>query len=237
MVRLSYVDMVKSELPEALHGHLTSEAEAILRFAEIEESVDNTDCQLIIDRINSRAPNQAMKALLTSKEICSSGDFLYQIFCECIFFQGAKSMLHITTYLERYYDTIITIKGQIILESLANVWKNSAQRISLLSQKLLQLKLVSHREVAEFCVQRINRADSYKDQNSLEWTLINICSEDNHKFEVMEIVCQNVKNSDKRMLDFLRKNVKDLEENQVREIESIIKDRTSVEISSLRILV
>ena len=115
MVKLSYCDMVKSELPEGLHNYLTNDPEPILRFAEIEESVDNTDSQLIIDRINSKASTQVMKALLTSKEICNSGDFLMMIFCESLIYQGAKSMQHITIYLERYMDILTGIAPNKIL--------------------------------------------------------------------------------------------------------------------------
>ena len=121
MVKLSYCDMVKSELPEGLHNYLTNDPEPILRFAEIEESVDNTDSQLIIDRINSKASTQVMKALLTSKEICNSGDFLMMIFCESLIYQGAKSMQHITIYLERYMDILTGIAPNKILNSLVNV--------------------------------------------------------------------------------------------------------------------
>lgn len=124
--RLAYVDKVRNELPDRLVAYLPPESEPVLKFAQMEDSVDNTDCQLIIDRINSKASAQAMKTLLSSKEICNSGEFLQLIFCECIFFQGSKSLMHINTYLERYADLIKPIKANIILESLLEVWPKSA---------------------------------------------------------------------------------------------------------------
>ncbi|CAG9329593.1 unnamed protein product [Blepharisma stoltei] len=244
LVRLSDVDFVKAELPEPFHIYLPADPEAHLRFAEIEESVDNTDCQLIIDRINSRATNQAMKALLASKEICSSGDFLLQIFCECLFFQGAKSMLHITTYLERYFEIMSSISGIIILESLANVWKTSPQRISLLAQKLVQIKLVDYKELTQFCVGRIVKGDQYKDYNSLEWNLLNFIVDEtsqSSKFEIVDIVLRGVdllnRNAEKRAIEFLRREIKDLDELQFNAIENLVRERLPTDISSLKIIV
>lgn len=126
LTRLAYVDKVKNEVPDRLIPYLPPESEPVLKYAMMEDSVDNTDCQLIIDRINSKASAQAMKTLLSSKEICNSGEFLQLIFCQCIFFQGSKSLMHINTYLERYADLIKPIKSTIILEALLEVWPKSA---------------------------------------------------------------------------------------------------------------
>ena len=168
LVRLSYHDIVKSELPEVLHRYLIPEPEPILRYAEIEESVDNTDSQLIIDRINSKASTQVMKALLASKEICNSGDLLMMIFCESLFYQGAKSLQHISIYLERYMDILTGVAPSKLLSSLTNVWQKSPQRTELLVVKLLAHKLISSEDLASFCLERLGKNDYWHDLNSLE---------------------------------------------------------------------
>lgn len=227
LVRLSYHDMVKAELPESLCAYLLPEPEAILRFTEIEESVDNTDSQLIIDRINSKAPTQAMKALLTSKEICNSGDLLMMIFCESLFYQGSKSLQHITIYLERYMEILTGVSANRLLNSLANVWTRSPQRIELIIGKLLGYKLINSEDLCNFCLERVTKPDSWQDFHTLEWDLLELAVSEakEQKLEILELICQSVSSiqSDMyydKLLTFLRKFHKVVDTSQVSSLES-----------------
>lgn len=239
LIRLSYHDMVKSELPEPMHKFLIPEPEPILRFSEIEESVDSTDSQLIIDRINSRASTQAMKSLLTSKEICNSGDLLMLIFCESLFYQGAKSLQHITIYLERYLDILTGINPNHILNSLVNVWVKSPQRIELLIGKLLGYKLVNCAELAQFCLDRLDRNDIWNDLHSLEWDLLNLAVNDG-KGGKIEIVMQVVQKLGKapgqnteKFIAFLRKHLKIIEPSAINTILSLLQESLAHDLQKL----
>ena len=174
LARLIEMDRLTAGLPEKLSIYFPLPQEPILRYADIEESVENTDCQLIIDRIQSKATGSMMKTLLSSKEICNSGDFLLQIFSECLFFQGAKSLLHVGTYLERYTDLMHTVKPEIILEALGEVWKKSGQKILIICKKLLQLGLIRPENVILFAETRIELGDKNNDWNRWEWGLIDL---------------------------------------------------------------
>lgn len=229
LVRLAYNEMVKSELPEALHIYLIQEPEPVLRFSEIEESVDNTDSQLIIDRINSKASNQLMKALLASKEICNSGELLMMIFCESLFYQGAKSMQHITIYLERYMEILTGVSPNKIITSLFNVWHKSHQRIELLCEKLLGYKLITSEDLASFSLDRLGKGDFYGDLYTLEWKLLEtaIYESKTNKFDIIELICRACASilSDihyKKLLAFLRKFIYYVEEQQLVLLESIL---------------
>ena len=172
LARLIEMDRLAASMPERLHVHFPSAQDAVLRYADIEESVENTDCQLIIDRIQSKATGAMMKTLLSSKEICNSGDFLLQIFSECLFFHGAKSLLHVSTYLERYSDLMHTVKAEIILEALAEVWKNSGSKLVTISKKLLTMGLVRPEDLLGFAQARIEAGDKRADWNRWEWGLL-----------------------------------------------------------------
>lgn len=244
LVRLSYHDMVKSEMPEVLHKFLIPEPEAILQFSEIEESVDNTDSQLIIDRINSKASTQAMKALLTSKEICNSGDFLMSIFCESLFFQGAKSLQHIAIYLERYLDILAGLAPGKILTALSNVWQKSPQRIELLVGKLMGYKLITSEDLARFCLERLGKNDLWGDLYTLEWKLLEIAVAEAkmQKFEVIELICRGCSSLSNevhpgKFLAFLRKFVEAIEEQQILVIESTLSEQMTRDLRKLNKLV
>lgn len=172
LARLLEMDKLTSTLPEKLHIHFPIPQEPILRYADIEESVENTDCQLIIDRIQSKATGQMMKTLLTSKEICNSGDFLLQIFSECLFFHGAKSLLHVTTYLERYSELMHTVKPEIVLEALTEVWRKSIQKTIIICRKLIAMGLLRPEDVLSFACQRIQAGDKALDGNKCDWLLL-----------------------------------------------------------------
>ena len=240
LIRLSYHDMIKSELPEGLHKYLLPEPEPILRFAEIEESVDSTDSQLIIDRINSKASTQAMKSLLTSKEICNSGDLLMMIFCESLFYQGAKSLQHITIYIERYLEILTGIQATHILNSLFNVWQRSPQRIELLTGKLLTYKLVNCEEIVLFCVERLVKEEN-QDWAQVEWDLIELAISDSKgmKVDLIEIVCRELgKGKDAtRVLEFLRNNIEELNETQLMNVVSYLQEDLAVEVKKLFYLI
>ena len=244
LVRLSYHDMVKCELPEPLQRYLIPEPEPILRFAEIEESVDSTDSQLIVDRINSKASTQAMKALLTSKEICNSGEFLMNIFCESLFYQGAKSLQHITIYLERYMEILTGVAPVKILMALFSVWQKCRQRIELLVGKLIASKLIASEDLANFCLERLGKADSWHDMHSLEWKLLEIAVNEAkmQKFEVIELVCRGCTSithisHHQKLFAFLRKFIYAIEEQQVFVIESTLPESITKELRKLNKLV
>jgi hypothetical protein len=172
LARLIEMDRLSASLPERLHVHFPSAQEPILRYADIEESVENTDCQLIVDRIQSKATGAMMKTLLSSKEICNSGDFLLQIFSECLFFHGAKSLLHVSTYLERYSELMHTVKAELILEALAEVWRNSGSKLVTISKKLLVMGLIRPEDLMVFAQARIEAGDKRADWNRWEWVLL-----------------------------------------------------------------
>ena len=240
LIRLSYHDMIKSELPEALHKYLLPEPEPILRFAEIEESVDSTDSQLIIDRINSKASTQAMKSLLTSKEICNSGDLLMMIFCESLFYQGAKSLQHITIYIERYLEILTGIQASHILNSLFNVWQRSPQRIELLTGKLLTYKLVNCEEIVLFCVERLARGE-IQDGLQVEWDLVELAVSDSKgmKVALIELVCRELGKGKHagRVLEFLRNFIQELNETQLMTVQSYLQEDLAVQIKKLFYLI
>ena len=236
LVRLSYHDMMKSDLPDNLDKFLLPEPEPILRFAEIEESVDSTDSQLIIDRINSKASTQVMKSLLTSKEICNSGDLLMMIFCESLFYQGAKSLQHITIYIERYLEILTGIQASHILSSLFNVWQRSPQRIELLTGKLLTYKLVNCEEIVIYCVESLGKLEN-PDKAQVEWDLIELAVGDSKdlKFDLIEVISRELgksKNTEK-VLEFFRKYIKELNEAQVLSVTSYMKEDLAVEVKKL----
>lgn len=240
LVRLSYHDMIKSELPESLHKFLLPEPDPILRFAEIEESVDSTDSQLIIDRINSKASTQVMKSLLTSKEICNSGDLLMMIFCESLFYQGAKSLQHITIYIERYLEILTGIQASHILTSLFNVWQRSPQRIELLTGKLLTYKLVNCEEIVAFCVERLGRLEN-PDKAQVEWDLIDLAVGDykGMKVDLIEMIVKDLGKgkTEEKVLEFLRKYIKELNESQVQSLVSHLNEDLAVEVKKLFYLI
>ena len=240
LVRLSYHDMIKSELPESLHKFLLPEPDPILRFAEIEESVDSTDSQLIIDRINSKASTQVMKSLLTSKEICNSGDLLMMIFCESLFYQGAKSLQHITIYIERYLEILTGIQASHILTSLFNVWQRSPQRIELLTGKLLTYKLVNCEEIVAFCVERLGRLEN-PDKAQVEWDLIDLAVGDykGMKVDLIEIIVKDLGKgkTEEKVLEFLRKYIKELNESQLQSLVSHLNEDLAVEVKKLFYLI
>lgn len=239
LIRLSHHDMVKSELPEQLHKFLITEPEPILRFSEIEESVDSTDSQLIIDRINSKASTQAMKSLLTSKEICNSGELLMLIFCESLFYQGAKSLQHITIYLERYMEILTGINPFHILNSLMNVWEKSPQRIELLMGKLLGYKLVNSGELAQFCLERLEKPDNWNDLHSLEWDLLNLSVNDGKtgKIEILEQICKKIGKNPaqhtEKLLIFLRKNLNVIETSNLPRVLPLLNDQLSNDLQKM----
>jgi hypothetical protein len=239
LVRLSYHEMIKVELPEALHKFLIPEPEPFLRFSEIEESVDSTDSQLIIDRINSKASTQAMKSLLTSKEICNSGDLLMMIFCESLFYQGAKSLQHITIYMERYLEILSGINPQMILASLFNVWEKSPQRIELLTGKLLAHKLVNSEDIVVFCLERLDKCEV--DSFVVEWDLMQLAVDDskNNKFGLVEMICVGIGRSSKRdkLWSFLRRNLKEISETQLGTLSALIRQDLSEDLKKLFSLV
>jgi hypothetical protein len=113
-----------------------------------------------------------MKTLLSSKEICNSGDFLLQIFSECLFFHGAKSLLHVSTYLERYSELMHTVKAELILEALAEVWRNSGSKLVTISKKLLVMGLIRPEDLMVFAQARIEAGDKRADWNRWEWVLL-----------------------------------------------------------------
>jgi len=223
LLRLAHRKILEDELPESLSAYLPEKDTPLLRFTEIEESVDNTDAQLIIDRINSKASTAMMKSLLSSKEICNSGEILNRIFCECIFYQGAKSIMHINTYLERYSDIITGLPASLILESLENVWKNNDHRLELVSEKLLNLKIVSGTQVAEWCLDRLKR----KQWTGVEWKLLEMGCESDHRVSILEMISRGVVVSQedqmvKKLVEFFRAQVPLLKRTEVELLVNIL---------------
>jgi hypothetical protein len=178
--RIVSYDRLIQDIPEKLLSLLPAEVQPKLRFTDIEESVENTDSQLIIDRINSKATTQMMKTLLTSKEICNSGSFLYLIFCQCLFFQGAKSFTHISTYVVRYLDILKTISSSVVLQALYDVWGDCVQRIEVILVKLIKVGVLRPDDVAGFVLKRL-KEDSLNSCNRSEWRVLCLAFEEHRR--------------------------------------------------------
>lgn len=222
--RLVSYERLSQDIPESLRPLLPAEPEPKLKFTEIEESVENTDCQLIIDRINSKATTQLMKTLLTSKEICNSGNFLYLIFCECLFFQGAKSFTHITTYISRYLDVIKIIPSTVLLEALYEVWGDCLHRIEAILVKLMKLGLITPADLVSFVLRRL-KEDPLNNLNKSEWKVIGLAFEE-HRLkadettDLLELISTHVAPTDfARMLCFLRTYLSFIDVTAISQIE------------------
>jgi hypothetical protein len=239
--RIVSLERLSQDIPDRLKPLLPAEPEPKLRFTDIEESVENTDCQLIIDRINSKATTQMMKTLLTSKEICNSGNFLYLIFCQCLFFQGAKSFTHISTYIARYLDVLKTISSSVVLEALYEVWGDALQRTEVIIVKLIKVGVVSLSDLAAFVLKRL-KEDSLHNLNKSEWRVLGfVLEEHRHKSEDLDgllsaIASQLTPADYPRMVCFLRQHIQVIEDSALATLEGRLEGSIRDEIGKLRVV-
>ena len=91
-----------------------------------------------------------MKTLLFSKEICNSGDTLNLIFIQCLLFQGGKTLTHTAILFERYKEILGTLKPELILEGIFDVWKDSQHQIRLILEKMVVLEILTIEQIFGF---------------------------------------------------------------------------------------
>ena len=131
-----------------------------------------------------------------------------------------------------------------ILLALFNVWQKSPQRTELLVGKLMAYKLIASEDLANFCLERMGKPDSWHDMHSLEWKLLEIAVNEakTQKFEVIELVCRGCTSivhhlHHQKLFAFLRKFINAIDEQQLFVIESTLPENITKELRKLNELV
>lgn len=159
---MSYFKKVQSTLDQKYHKYLPEDSSMhnlILEWAQ--DSCDNPDAKLIMDRLNSKETPPNMKIFLdNASQFESSGVQLKKIFIECILSKSRKSLEHFKRYLEVYYTDVFkplflddndAKEAQTgMIEVIARVWQNNERKALQLIEKCWQCGVISPERVIDF---------------------------------------------------------------------------------------
>ncbi|CDW76937.1 cap binding protein [Stylonychia lemnae] len=192
LVRMSFTKKVQQQIDEKYH-HLLPEdrlfQEPVLKYCN--ESQDNPDAQIILDKLNSKeTPKNLFEALVGEQsKLEATGEQLKEIFLECIMARTKKSLEHLKRFIEIYYHEIIkpfflgtTIaESQItLMKSVCQMWINNPRKNLQIIDKLFSLGLVIPKYAVQYCLDSLIRKISENEelsQDLIEFKILNNLSQ------------------------------------------------------------
>lgn len=178
-VRLAYYDRIKQTLPAEIQASSLAPEEPGPTFTYEDPSHPfHEQAMRLINSIKAKAAAEVIMAdfeSFKSAQGASESD-VRDLAMQAILSVGSRSFSHFLNIVERYHSLLRTLSGSAamrlaLLRGAARFWSRAPQWLLIVSDKLLQYRIVEPADVVDFIFSHFS-ADGWADGNA--WTLLRL---------------------------------------------------------------